>query len=76
MDPIDVAGAARKLGRSRSWFYQHRDELEKRGFPAPIPVSKRWDPDAIDAWKARQARMAQAIHAHAAEPAVDDAFGI
>ena len=76
MDPIDAAGAARKLGRSRSWFYEHRDELEKKGFPPPIPVCNRWDPTAIDAWKDRQTRMVQTVQAHVAKPSLDEAFGL
>jgi predicted DNA-binding transcriptional regulator AlpA len=75
MDPIDAAGAARKLGRSRSWFYEHREELEKKGFPPPIPVSKRWDPGAIDAWKDHQAKMAHAVRVHVTKTSIDDAFG-
>lgn len=49
--PLSAAAVARLiLGRSPSWFYSHRDELEKAGFPQPLPVVNRYDPEAIKAW--------------------------
>lgn len=76
MDPIDATDAAKLLGRSRAWFYAHIDELLKRGFPDKLPVCGRWDPVAIGAWKARQATMRQAVQAHVAKSAIDEAFGL
>lgn len=76
MDPIDATGAARMLGRSRAWFYAHLDELAKRGFPEPLPISRRWDPDAIDAWKARFRRTGDAVRAYAEDAGIDSLFGL
>jgi predicted DNA-binding transcriptional regulator AlpA len=76
MDPVDAKGAARMVGRSRSWFYEHWKGLKKAGFPDPLPVSKKWDPTAIEAWKARQGRMGQAVLAAHEEQARNRAFGI
>lgn len=53
--PLDVAGAARALGRTPAWFRRHRAELERQhGFPKPLPgLGLRWDPKAIELWKDR-----------------------
>jgi hypothetical protein len=76
MDAVDVAGAARMIGRSRSWFYKHRNELRKVGFPEELPISKRFDVPAIVAWKERQGELLRDTRDHAAKFALDDAFGI
>lgn len=76
MKPVNAAGAAEMLGRSRAWFYDHLDELAQRGFPAPLPVCGRWDPVAIGDWKARQSTIGQAVQTHAANSAIDEAFGL
>lgn len=73
---IDIAAVARRLGRSRSWFYEHRKELERQGFPAPLPIVDRWDPAAVDAWIAGCGRMAQAVQKDHAKRALDAAFGL
>lgn len=41
-----VAGMLRQ---SAGWFYDHRADLEKRGFPKPA-VYKMYDALAIQAW--------------------------
>lgn len=76
MNPVNAAGAAKMLGRSRAWFYAHLEELAKRGFPDPLPVCGRWDPAAIDAWKTRSARMDCAVHAHRDDSDIDQLFGL
>jgi predicted DNA-binding transcriptional regulator AlpA len=76
MDAVDAKGAARMIGRSRSWFYLHRKELKKAGFPEALPVSEKFDPTAIEAWKARQGRMGQAVPEAREEEARNRAFGL
>lgn len=49
--PLSAAAVARQiLGRSPSWFYSHRADLEAAGFPKPLPVLNRYDPAAVKAW--------------------------
>jgi DivIVA domain-containing protein len=43
----EVAGY---IGRSDTWFGEHRGELEARGFPKPLPIVGGYDKDAVDAW--------------------------
>ena len=46
----DVEVAA-KLGRDRAWFARNKKRLiEKEGFPPMLPILRRWDEAAIDAW--------------------------
>lgn len=47
---LNAAEVAERLGRSRSWFYQNRGELERAGFPCRHPILRLWDAKAIDAW--------------------------
>src|SRR5258708_32606486 len=61
---LDASAVAEKLRRSRSWFYEHRVQLEKRGFPAPLPVVERWDAKAGDAWIRGGGGMAKAVRAY------------
>ena len=46
---LSVAQTADYIGRSLSWFSEHREELEARGFPRPLPVVDGYDRVAIDA---------------------------
>lgn len=73
---LNAKGVAKKLGVSRSWFCVHREELEARGFPAKLPVLKRWNEDAIDAWLARQSKMVAAASVHVGEKQFDALFGL
>lgn len=73
---LNAKGVAKKLGCSRSWFYAHRKELEARGFPTALPVLKRWNEDAIDAWIERQSKMVVAASAHVGEKQFDALFGL
>jgi predicted DNA-binding transcriptional regulator AlpA len=68
--------AAKRLNRSRSWFYKHREKLRRRGFPDPLPVVDRWDAAAIDAWRLRQATMCAAVRNDEEDAALDAAFGL
>mgnify|MGYP005856251351 CR=1 FL=1 len=47
---LTASEVATLLGRSRSWFYAHRDRLEAAGFPKPNRITGRWDRVAIDTW--------------------------
>ena len=49
---------ARLIGRSPSWFYEHRVELEKAGFPRRDDLLGGWHQEAITAWLARRAGTA------------------
>lgn len=42
--------AARYIGRSPSWFYEHRAQLATEGFPARLPMVDAYDRAAIDDW--------------------------
>lgn len=42
--------AAAYLGRSASWLADHSGELEKAGFPKPLPLVGGYDKQAIDRW--------------------------
>jgi predicted DNA-binding transcriptional regulator AlpA len=37
------------LQRNPAWFYEHRTQLERRGFPRPI-FSHLYDAEAVIAW--------------------------
>jgi predicted DNA-binding transcriptional regulator AlpA len=52
---IAVAEVAAMLGRSRGWFYVHREDLAGRGFPQPIPGVRLYDADAVSSWLDEQA---------------------
>lgn len=47
--------AARRLGRSKDWFFRHREKLESRGFPKPDPVVGYYLKSAVDEWIAKRA---------------------
>ena len=66
------ADVAKKLTRSRDWFYRNRKRLEARGFPKTVPGhGQRWHPGAIAAYLAREAGMPVAMSG-AAEIVVED----
>lgn len=49
--PISGAQVAKEmLGRSPSWFVQHRADLERAGFPKALPVLHSYLPSAVRAW--------------------------
>lgn len=57
--PISGARVAKEmLGMSPAWFTQHRGELEKAGFPRPLPVLHRYLPSAVQAWLVTQGAAA------------------
>lgn len=43
---------AAKLQKSLRWFYRARDEMERLGFPKPVPMpgQDRWRGDSLNAW--------------------------
>lgn len=48
---LDEVQVAAKLGRNRQWFASNKKRLiEEEGFPKPLPILRRWDEAAIDAW--------------------------
>ena len=48
---LDDVQVAAKLGRDREWFHRNKKRLiEEEGFPKPLPILRRWDEAAIDAW--------------------------
>ena len=71
-----AAGVARRLGRSRAWFFAHRTELEAKGFPKPLAVVGRWDPAAIDRWVAGESKLEAAALKQTQKRALDAAFGL
>lgn len=73
---LDAPGVARKLNRSRSWFHEHRRELESRGFPRPIPVVGRWDEAAIDNWISGARKLERSVQQDDARRRCDAAFGL
>lgn len=73
---LNATQVARRLGRSRSWFYEHRAELERASFPQPVPIVDRWNPKAIDDWVATQGRMLRAVQQHRIDKDLDAAFGL
>jgi hypothetical protein len=38
------------LGKSLTWFAEHRAELEAAGFPRPDSLLNGWDVAAVDRW--------------------------
>lgn len=49
-----TAEVAAALGVSRGWLYRHGRALHAAGFPAPLPIVRRYDPAAVRAWIASQ----------------------
>ena len=48
------AQIAQLLDRGAEWFYEHREQLQARGMPAPLdlPGHRQWSRAQIDAWLA------------------------
>jgi hypothetical protein len=44
------AEVAAYLGRSPTWFQEHKTELIEAGFPSKVPIIDLWDREAIDRW--------------------------
>jgi hypothetical protein len=42
------------LGRSLTWFLQHRQELIEAGFPPKLPILDLYDREAVDRWLDKQ----------------------
>jgi predicted DNA-binding transcriptional regulator AlpA len=53
------------LGRSETWFADHRDELEAAGFPKQVPILKGYDRAAVDAWLDKHSSL---LHRLPAQP--------
>lgn len=64
----------RRLGRSRAWFYARREELERAGFPKPIPIANRWDHQMANQSMSGQGRFARALADHTAKAKLDPEF--
>ena len=73
---LHAAEVARKLGRSRSWFYANRERLYSQGFPPPISVCGRWDEDSIDAWIEADGTLTTSARKIGKRRSLDEAFGL
>jgi hypothetical protein len=51
MTDADCAGY---LGRSLTWFMQHKAELIQAGFPPKLPIVDLYDREAVDRWLDKQ----------------------
>jgi hypothetical protein len=58
---LNIAQTAAYLGKSVSWFLQHRPELETYGFPRRLPMMDAYDRIAIDDWFDRLGGREQAV---------------
>ncbi len=47
----DCAAVATHLRISRTEFYRRRPEMERHGFPKPVPTTRFYQPVAIIAWE-------------------------
>jgi predicted DNA-binding transcriptional regulator AlpA len=47
---LNAATLCAYLGRSESWFAEHRAELEAQGFPKPVSLLGGYDRHAVDLW--------------------------
>jgi predicted DNA-binding transcriptional regulator AlpA len=47
---LNAATLCAYLGRSESWFAEHRAELETQGFPTPVSLLGGYDRHAVDLW--------------------------
>ncbi len=45
--------------RGPTWWWEHREELEKAGFPQRDPVVGGWPRAAAENWIAERARVAE-----------------
>jgi hypothetical protein len=55
------ADCAFYLGRSPTWFMEHRARLEAAGFPPKLPLIGTRDRKAIDTWLDRQGGLEVAL---------------
>jgi hypothetical protein len=53
-DLLTTRDVIRLLRRTSGWFYANREELERQGFPTPIPIVGHYDAKAVNAWLDRQ----------------------
>jgi predicted DNA-binding transcriptional regulator AlpA len=75
-DTLSLAEVGKKLGRSRSWIYDHLDELKRLGLPDPLPIINRFHSAAIDAWLERIGMRSSAAKEHTEARELDAAFGL
>ena len=47
---VSAAEAAGYIGKSSTWFSNHRAELEAHGFPKILPIVEGYDLGAVDKW--------------------------
>jgi hypothetical protein len=47
---LNVASLCAYLGKSETWFAEHRAELEAQGFPKSVPLLGGYDRHAVDLW--------------------------
>jgi predicted DNA-binding transcriptional regulator AlpA len=67
---LRAAALGRLLGRSTTWFYQHRRALEKAGFPAKDALLGGWHRPAVEAWLAKRAGIAESLSVDAERDAM------
>lgn len=58
---LRAGDVGRILGRSTTWFYQHREQLEEAGFPAKDALLCGWHRGAVEAWLAKRARTIESF---------------
>jgi hypothetical protein len=63
---LNVATLCAYIGKSETWFTEHRAELEADGFPEPHPIIRGYDRVAVDAWLDRASPALLASSAPAA----------
>jgi hypothetical protein len=56
---LGIATLCCYLGRSETWFAEHRVELESEGFPRPDPLLGGYDRVAVDLWLDRRSDIAR-----------------
>jgi predicted DNA-binding transcriptional regulator AlpA len=47
---LSIATLCAYLGKSETWFAEHRSQLEANGFPKSISFLGGYDRHAVDAW--------------------------
>ena len=75
---IDIAAVCELLGRSRTWFWSHREALFAEGFPRPVAVLGLYSEEAVMRWLASSVHVVVAPPGSVppAEDSVDSAFGL
>jgi hypothetical protein len=58
---MNDAETASYLGRSLTWFLQHRQELVEAGFPPKIPIIDLYDRETVDRWLDKQGDPAESL---------------